>query len=182
MTASALVRKLRQSQTPSEDAPWQHHRAHRLAGTKWKRQQPIGPYIVDFVCHECKIAVEADGGQHNGSQSDVERDRWLMAQGFTVLRFWNNEIQQNLEGVLERILAYTDLAGGVTLSPTPLPSRERGSAQRPPLPSSPRGSAQRPPLPSSPRGSAQRPPLPSRQRRSKASLPPGGGGTEGEGR
>jgi len=181
MTASALARKLRQSQTPSEDALWQHLRAHRLAGTKWKRQQPIGAYIIDFVCHECKIVVEADGGQHNDSQSDGERDRWLLARGFTVSRFWNNEIQHNLEGVLERILACVDLAGAVALSPIPLPSRERGSAQRLPLPSRERDSLQPPPLPLRQRDSVQRPPPPS-AKRSTTSLPPGGGGTEGEGR
>ncbi len=156
---TSLTRTLRKRQTPSEGARWQHLRAHRLVGTKWKRQQPIGPYIVDFVCHECRIVVEADGGQHNGSQSDAERDRWLAAKGFTVLRFWNNEIQQNLDGVLERILA------GVTLSPTPLPSRERDS-----IASLPRA------------GEGPRLAWRDVANPQIASLPPGGGGTEGEGR
>lgn len=69
---------------------------------KFKRQKPIGPFIVDFVCMEYRLIVEADGGQHGGTE-DVWRDAWLKAQGFTVLRFWNNDILQQTDVVLESI-------------------------------------------------------------------------------
>ena len=81
---------------------------------KFKRQKPIGPFIVDFGMEYCLI-VEADGGQHGGNE-DVRRDAWLKAQGFTVLRFWNNDILQQTDVVLERI-RQTLLA----LSPDPSP-------------------------------------------------------------
>ena len=70
---------------------------------------------MDFVCFEAKVIVEVDGGQHNGSIADEARDEWLTSQGFAVLRFWNNDVLQNLEGVLTRILE------AMTPSPQPLP-------------------------------------------------------------
>jgi very-short-patch-repair endonuclease len=71
-----------------------------LDGHKFRRQFPLGPYIVDFVCLEAKLVIEVDGGQHNESQSDRIRDNWLAKQGFRVLRFWNNEVLQNTDSVL----------------------------------------------------------------------------------
>jgi very-short-patch-repair endonuclease len=95
---------LRENTTPAESRLWHHLRSHRFAGIKFKRQQPIGPYIVDFVCLEKRLIIELDGGQHAfPGVSDVERDAWLLAQGFTVLRFWNNEVLGNLAGVLDEI-------------------------------------------------------------------------------
>jgi very-short-patch-repair endonuclease len=74
-----------------------------MEGLKFKRQQPVGRYIVDFVCLEKKLVIEIDGGQHDESQTDKQRDAWLSQQGYKVLRFWNNEVFQNLDGVLEAI-------------------------------------------------------------------------------
>ncbi len=77
---------------------------HHLIGAKFKRQQPLGKDIVDFVSFQVRIIIEADGGQHIESPNDALRDAWLQAQGFTVLRFWKNDIFNNTEGVLETVL------------------------------------------------------------------------------
>ena len=83
---------------------WYHLRAHRFMGLKFKRQKPMGPYIVDFVCIEHSMIIELDGGQHAAqTEYDRQRDAWLRGEGYTVLRFWNNDVMQNLDGVLERI-------------------------------------------------------------------------------
>ena len=120
MLLQTFARDMRAAPTDAEAVIWRQLRAHRFAGHKFKRQQPIGNYILDFVCFEAKVIVEVDGGQHNGSISDRSRDQWLGSQGFLVLRFWNNEVLQNLEGVLTRILEV------VTPSPSvPLPRGER---------------------------------------------------------
>ena len=100
----AFARNMRAAPTDAEAIIWRQLRAHRFVGHKFKRQQPIGNFIVDFVCFEAGVIVEVDGGQHNESVADQSRDAWLMSQGFVVLRFWNNEVSQNLDGVLMRIL------------------------------------------------------------------------------
>ena len=75
-----------------------------MGGFKFRRQQPIGNYIVDFVCFENRIVIEVDGGQHAiEKEKDSERTKWLESQGFKILRFWNNEVLMNIEGVLEVI-------------------------------------------------------------------------------
>lgn len=76
-----------------------------MSGVKFRRQQPIGQFIVDFVCLERKIIIEVDGGQHAEQQSDSQRTRWLEDQGFRVLRFWNNEVLSNIDGVVQVISA-----------------------------------------------------------------------------
>lgn len=78
-------------------------RAHRLAGAKFKRQEQIGDYIVDFVCFRARLIVEADGSQHADNPADFQRDDWLSAQGFRVLRFWNNDILSDSEAVATAI-------------------------------------------------------------------------------
>ncbi len=84
---------------------WYHLRAHRFLGLKFKRQKPIGPYIVDFACPALRLVIEIDGGQHSEeAEYDRRRDAWLHKRGYTVLRFWNNEVMENMEGVLERIV------------------------------------------------------------------------------
>ncbi len=80
-----------------------HLRAQRTARLKFRRQHPIGPYIVDFICTEHRLIVEVDGGRHLESPADRLRDRWLKAQGFLVLRFWNNEVLTKTGEVLEQI-------------------------------------------------------------------------------
>jgi very-short-patch-repair endonuclease len=83
-------------------------RNRALGGAKFRRQAPIGPFIADFVCKEAGLIVEADGGQHDGSSSDVHRDAYLRSQGYRVLRLWNIDILSNSAGVAEAILAALD--------------------------------------------------------------------------
>lgn len=111
------AKTLRTNQTEAEQRLWYHLRAHRFMDLKFKRQKPMGRYIVDFVCVEQRLIVEIDGGQHaEQMEYDQRRDAWLRSQGYTVLRFWNNEVLQQLEGVLERIRLKITLSPG--LSPT----------------------------------------------------------------
>ncbi|WP_316153476.1 endonuclease domain-containing protein [Cupriavidus sp. BIC8F] len=93
---------LRSNQTEAEWRLWYHFRAHRFLGLKFKRQFQLGPYVVDFVCMELKLMIEADGGQHNGPL-DAKRDARLGREGFRVLRFWNHEVLHQTESVLERV-------------------------------------------------------------------------------
>jgi TrmH RNA methyltransferase len=110
--------------TDAEHRLWRELRAGRFVGAKFRRQEPIGRYIADFVSFEHKLIVEADGGQHAGSARDADRDAWFAGQGFRTLRFWNDEILRKTDSVLEAIHAAVESSR--TLSPTPLPSRERG--------------------------------------------------------
>jgi len=103
---TALARKLRYEQTDAERVLWARLRNKRLEGVKFRRQQPVGPYIVDFISFEKKLIVEIDGGQHSEGtvrERDEERTKWLEEGGYRVLRFWNNEVLERVEGVLERI-------------------------------------------------------------------------------
>jgi len=100
----SFARELRRRQTEAEKALWMRLRNKQLEGVKFRRQQPIGPYITDFTSFERKLVIEVDGGQHNeGKERDEERMKWLMERGYRLLRFWNNDVLMNLEGVLERI-------------------------------------------------------------------------------
>jgi very-short-patch-repair endonuclease len=98
------ARQMRSEPTPAEHRLWQILRAKRLAGYKFKRQLRIDQYIADFVCPQRRLIVEADGGQHSESAGDARRDAYLRSQGFRLLRFWNNDILENEEGVLTSIL------------------------------------------------------------------------------
>jgi very-short-patch-repair endonuclease len=101
-------RQLRRDMTDAEKHLWQRIRTQQL-GVKFRRQHPLGGYILDFACVELKLALELDGGQHNELQTqDNVRTAWLESQGWKVLRFWNNEVLQNTDGVLESI--YTALS------------------------------------------------------------------------
>ena len=103
---SRHARALRANQTEAETRLWGLLRDRRLAGVKFRRQVPIGPYIADFVCLAAKLIVEVDGGQHGeDAAADAARTVWLEGQGFRVLRFWNNDALANSDGVLEEILA-----------------------------------------------------------------------------
>jgi len=97
-----VARRLRSDSTEAEKHLWHVLRAKSL-GFKFRRQAVIGRYIVDFVCFEKKLIVEVDGGGHCASQSDIIRDEWLNEQGFEVLRFWNNDVLADLEGVFQKI-------------------------------------------------------------------------------
>lgn len=96
--------ELRNTLTDAERHLWKHLRNSQIEGVKFRRQQPIEMYIVDFISFEKRIVIELDGGQHAETESrDQQRDDCLAMNGFTVLRFWNNEVFENLEGVLEII-------------------------------------------------------------------------------
>jgi very-short-patch-repair endonuclease len=123
---------LRRNLTDAEQKLWYHLRAHRFMGRKFKRQKPIGRYVVDFICLEEKLIIELDGGQHAENQEyDQERDAWLRGQGYTVLRFWNNELMNETEGVLERIrlVIFREATCSETLSPSPSPTSVRGDVE-----------------------------------------------------
>ena len=98
------ARELRRRSTPSERRLWKHLRGRRLLGFKFRRQHPIGPYYADFACLEVSLIVEIDGGQHaDAIDYDEERSRALVARGFLVLRFWNKDVLDALEGVVDLI-------------------------------------------------------------------------------
>jgi len=99
-----IARMLRQRSTKAEKVLWRKLSSRQLEGYKFRRQQPIGPYIVDFVNFEEGIIIELDGGQHaTDRERDTEREDWLKGEGFQIIRFWNNDVFQNLDGVLETI-------------------------------------------------------------------------------
>ena len=102
------AKALRRNITDAESIIWYNVRAHRFQGASFRRQTPIGPYIVDFVCHAAKLIIEVDGGQHFEPENivrDVRRDAYLAAQGYRVLRFSNLDVMANKAGVLETIAA-----------------------------------------------------------------------------
>jgi len=97
-------RDLRHNQTTAESLLWNQIRAKRFFGIKFKRQYGVGPYILDFFCREKHLAIEIDGGQHAEKiDYDNNRTMYLNDHGIKVLRFWNNEVTQNIDGVLETI-------------------------------------------------------------------------------
>jgi very-short-patch-repair endonuclease len=98
-----IARRLRANQTYAETVLWNRIRNRQIDGHKFVRQLPISGYICDFVCRERSLIVEVDGGQHNESAEDAVRDRRLTEEGFNVLRFWNNDVLGNVEGVLMTI-------------------------------------------------------------------------------
>jgi len=98
------ARELRTDSTDSERRLWQKLKRRQIAGVKFRRQQPIGPYIVDFVCLERRLVIEVDGGQHSERlDEDTKRSQWLEAQGFRVLRFWNNDVLANTDVVAQAV-------------------------------------------------------------------------------
>jgi len=102
--ADTRARRLRQNMTEAERRVWQIPRSHQMNGYKFRRQVPIGRYIADFVCHEARLIVEIDGGQHDRSPPrEAERSEFLENEGYRLLRFWNNEVLANLDGVHETI-------------------------------------------------------------------------------
>jgi len=100
-----LSRKLRINQTDAEAKLWFHLRRKQLQGMKFRRQVPIDNYIADFVCFEKRLVIELDGGQHSDNiEYDEYRTKIIEQQGFIVLRFWNNDVMNNIEGVLSEII------------------------------------------------------------------------------
>lgn len=122
MTATVShARALRRRMTDAETHLWRALRAQQLCGAKFRRQVPFGPYILDFACHAARLVIEVDGGQHAESASDIKRDRYIEASGYRVLRFWNNDVLANLDGVLETVRTVL-----VERSPPPQPSPIKG--------------------------------------------------------
>jgi very-short-patch-repair endonuclease len=117
----ARARELRANATTTERFLWQHLRLRQIDGYKFRRQRPVGPYVVDFICLEKRLVIEVDGGQHNtqGPQ-DAKREAWLRQEHYTVLRFWNHEVLTQIETVKNVISS--------TLNATPLlnPPPRRG--------------------------------------------------------
>jgi very-short-patch-repair endonuclease len=110
---------LRKEQTDAERKMWILLRDRRLESLKFRRQVPMGPYVVDLFCPKRNLIIELDGGQHNESLSDEKRTAWLETRGYRILRFWNNDVLQSPEGALTVILSFTK-------SPSPLEGEGRG--------------------------------------------------------
>ena len=118
----STVRRLRKNQTDAERVLWLRLRDRRLNGLKFRRQVPIDRHVVDFFCPDAHLVIEVDGGQH-ASADETNRTKVLAAMGYLVLRFWNNEVHENIDGVLETILNVLDRSEPP--HPDPLPSGER---------------------------------------------------------
>jgi type I restriction enzyme M protein len=120
-----FARKLRTTQTDAEKLMWGLLRNRRLADYKFRRQYPLQPYVLDFYCHERSLAIELDGGQHNTDHTRTSDDRrtcFIAKQGIRVLRFWNHEVLQDTDAVLEAIWNALHTEQG-TLTPNPSPKR-----------------------------------------------------------
>ena len=115
------AKNLRKRLTDAERLLWNHLRAKQIEGVKFRRQEPIDNYIVDFVCFENRLIIEVDGGQHATEiEKDIGRDNYLKNNGFRILRFWNNEVFTNIDGVLEIIRV------NCLKSPSPIPPVKGG--------------------------------------------------------
>lgn len=127
--AAAKARVLRQTPTDAEALLWYHLRDRRLAGYKFRRQRPIGPYIADFICLDVGLVVELDGGQHvEAAAYDARRTHFIETQGHRVLRFWNGEVLTQTDAVRERIL---EALRERSPHPNPLPHAGEGARPRP---------------------------------------------------
>ena len=103
-TSTRTARTLRRQQSDAEGRLWGHLRARQLSGVKFRRQQPLGSYVVDFCALDPKLVIEVDGGQHmERAAQDAERSSYLRRSGYTVMRFWNDDVLQRTEAVLEQI-------------------------------------------------------------------------------
>jgi very-short-patch-repair endonuclease len=127
-----LARRLRSSMSEAEKKLWYHLRAHRFCGASFRRQAPIGHYVVDFVCHDARLIIELDGGQHamaNAAKLDQRRTAWLTARDYRVLRFWNSDVFSNMEGVLETVAIELQLNPPPGRSAADLPRKGGGEGQ-----------------------------------------------------
>jgi very-short-patch-repair endonuclease len=115
----ARAKELRRAMTRAETLLWRHLKANRLAGLGFRRQSPMGNYIADFVAHSCKLIVEVDGESHDFEERirhDARRDRWFESRGYRVLRFTNNDVLKNLEGVVLVIAEAAEQAAPLSLT------------------------------------------------------------------
>ena len=125
-STAPVARRLRRHQTDAEGCLWFKLRDRRLGGWKFRRQMSLNGFIVDFCCPDAKLVIELDGGQHADQQAqDTRRTKNLETSGYLVLRFWNNDVLQNLDGVLEEISNTINQQTIEPPHPTPLPSGER---------------------------------------------------------
>jgi len=108
LAATGRAQRLRAAATEAERKLWYKLRDRRLGGAKFVRQAPVASYFADFLCRETKLVVEIDGSHHAESEYDLERDKFLISQGYSVLRFWNAEVLTSIDGVCETILAALD--------------------------------------------------------------------------
>jgi very-short-patch-repair endonuclease len=135
--AAKIARGLRRRATDAERLLWRHLRNRQIAGVEFRRQKPNGPFIVDFVAMEHRLVVEIDGGQHaRMTAADRLRSVTLENAGYRVIRFWNNDVLQNIDGVLERIrealfFERPDRVKSPTLTPTLSRPGGRGGSPRP---------------------------------------------------
>ncbi|MEX1205842.1 MAG: endonuclease domain-containing protein [Dongiaceae bacterium] len=120
-TVRDQARKLRDAPTDAEKVLWSRLRRGQINGCHFRRQHPVPPYVVDFACAGARLAIEADGGQHAESATDKRRTAYLQSRGWRVLRFWNNDILRNTDGVVATIMA--------TLDPHPNPPPLRGGGR-----------------------------------------------------
>ncbi len=129
MSTLSLARRLRSNQTDAETRLWYLLRSRRFRAHKFRRQHPLGRFIVDFVCISQQLVIEVDGGQHQDqAAADRARDSLLRANGFQVLRFWNNDVLRHTQAVLEEIAKCLD-APPLTPGPSPA-ARARGDSAR----------------------------------------------------
>jgi very-short-patch-repair endonuclease len=131
----AAAKRLRANTTPHERTLWRALKELPVDGTHFRRQAPIGPYVVDFFCPAKHLIIELDGGHHNKDDTakrDLERQLWLEGEGYRVIRFWNSEITGDLTAVLERI--YVELYGAREAEVEPLKHRRRRQTVTPPRP------------------------------------------------
>ncbi|MEO6214406.1 MAG: DUF559 domain-containing protein [Sphingomonas sp.] len=130
---TARARDLRNEPSPHEELFWLRLKSGRLQGLKFSRQMPIAGYFGDFVCRAKRLVVELDGSQHAAAEPyDADRTFALESAGYRVIRFWNNDLTSNMDGVLETIAAAAGVAGR---EPTPGPSRKREGGRRSARPS-----------------------------------------------
>jgi very-short-patch-repair endonuclease len=115
-----IARKLRRNQTDAERRLWSRLRDRRLAGAKFRQQVPVAGYIADFLCEDAKLIVEVDGGQHT-DEKDSARTVMMEAGGYRLVRFWNNDILTNLDGVLQQIVEMLQISGQQVAAPSPHP-------------------------------------------------------------
>ena len=122
--STSMARKLRRNDTEAEKRLWSALRSRQFLGLKFRRQSPVGEFIADFLCEGMRIIVQADGGQHADNPADTDRTVRLQAAGYHVIRYWNNDIMSNLEGVLEDLRGRVSAIAGQNPSPNPLPRGE----------------------------------------------------------
>jgi very-short-patch-repair endonuclease len=125
-TTHVRAHQLRRNTTDAEKKLWRHLRRLDLDGSHFRRRVPIGPYIADFACMATRLLIEIDGSQHAEDRKnahDEARTRWLDKEGYRVLRFWNNDITKNIDGVMEAV--YAALHGSLSAEPVPLKHQRR---------------------------------------------------------